>query len=130
MKRKVFIGLVFVAMLALVCAPAALAQTTDEPAAHDKPAPHSGFFDWGVLATYAGATAATIAVTQVFKGVGFIDRIPTRLFAYIVALIILIAATAFTDGITPESAALCIVNALMVSLASNGAYDAVITKNN
>lgn len=124
MKRKVFIGLVFVAMLALTCAPAALAQTTDEPAAH------VGFFDWGVLATYAGATAATIAVTQVFKGVGFIDRIPTRLFAYIVALIILIAATAFTDGITPESAALCIVNALMVSLASNGAYDAVITKNN
>ena len=32
MKRKVFIGLVFVAILALVCAPAALAQTTDEPA--------------------------------------------------------------------------------------------------
>ena len=123
MKRKVFIGLVFVAILALTCASAALAQTTDEPAAH------VGFFDWGVLATYAGATAATIAVTQVFKG-GFIDRIPTRLFAYIVALIILIAATAFTDGITPESAALCIVNALMVSLASNGAYDAVITKNN
>lgn len=34
MKRKVFIGLVFVAILALTCASAALAQTTDEPAAH------------------------------------------------------------------------------------------------
>lgn len=61
MKRKVFIGLVFVAILALTCASAALAQTTDEPAAH------VGFFDWGVLATYAGATAATIAVTQVLR---------------------------------------------------------------
>lgn len=124
MKRNVFIGLVFVAILALICAPSVLAQTADEPNAH------VGFFDWSVLATYAGATAATIAVTQVFKGVGFIDRMPTRLFAYIVAFVILIAATAFTDGITPESAALCIVNALMVSLASNGAYDAVVTKNN
>lgn len=124
MKRKVLIRLVFVAILALACAPAVLAQAADEPAAN------VGFFDWGVLATYAGATAATIAVTQVFKGVSFINRIPTRLFAYIVALIILVAATAFTDGVALESAALCVVNALMVSLASNGAYDAVITKNN
>lgn len=124
MKRKVLIRFVFVAILALTCAPAVLAQTADEPTAH------VGFFDWSILATYAGATAATIAVTQVFKGVGFINRIPTRLFAYIVALIILVAATAFTDGVALESAALCVVNALMVSLASNGAYDAVITKNN
>ena len=78
-----------------------------------------------MLATYAGATAATLAVTQVFKGVGFIDKIPTRIFSYVVALVLLIAATAFTAGLTVESAALCIINAVVVSLASNGAFDAV-----
>ena len=47
------------------------------------------FFTWAILATYAGATLATTLVTQLLKGIGFIDRIPTRIFSYIVALIIL-----------------------------------------
>ena len=94
-----------------------------EPAAGEQPA--EGFFSWAMLATYAGATAATLAVTQVFKGVGFIDKIPTRIFSYVVALVLLLAATAFTAGLTVESAALCIINAVVVSLASNGAFDAV-----
>ena len=40
------------------------------------------FFTWAVLLTYAGATLATSLVTQLIKGVGFIDKIPTRLTSY------------------------------------------------
>lgn len=87
------------------------------------------FFTWAILATYAGATLATTLVTQLLKGVGFLDRIPTRIFSYTVALIILLAATFFTGALTWDAAALCVVNAVVVSLAANGAFDAVSMKN-
>ena len=83
------------------------------------------FFTWTTLMTYAGATLATTLVTQLLKGIGFIDQIPTRIFSYVVALIILLAATFFTDAMTWNAAALCVVNAVVVSLAANGAFDAV-----
>jgi len=83
------------------------------------------FFTWAVLLTYAGATLATSLITQLIKGLGFIDRMPTRIFSYIVSLVVLLAATFFTGGLTLEAGALCVINAVVVSLAANGAYDAV-----
>lgn len=47
-----------------------------------------------------------------------------------VALIILLAATFFTGAMTWNAAALCVVNAVVVSLTANGAFDAVSTKSN
>ncbi|OQB24671.1 MAG: hypothetical protein BWY11_00893 [Firmicutes bacterium ADurb.Bin182] len=87
-----------------------------------------GLFTWAILATYAGATLATALITEIFKGVGFIDRIPTRIFSYFVALLVLIAANFFTDQLTWATALLSLVNAVVVSLASNGAYDFVNMK--
>lgn len=87
------------------------------------------FFTWETLVTYAGATAATALITQIFKGVGFIEKIPTRLFSYAIALIVLLGATFFTSGLTWQSAALCVINAVVVSLASNGAFDALAKKD-
>ena len=86
------------------------------------------FFTWTMLATYAGATLATTLITQLIKGIGFIDRIPTRLVAYAIALIVLVVATVFTGEVTVSSIALCVVNAVVVSLAANGGYDAVSGK--
>lgn len=119
--KKTIVLLITLALL-LLCATAWAKPAVGQP--------DEGFFSWAMLATYAGATAATLAVTQVFKGVGFIDKIPTRIFSYVVALVLLLTATAFTSGLTVESAALCIINAVVVSLASNGAFDAVSTKTN
>ena len=86
------------------------------------------FFTWTTLATYAGATLATSLITQLIKGLGFIDKIPTRITSYAIALVVLIAATFFTGGLTLEAGALCVINAVVVSLAANGAYDAVARK--
>lgn len=83
------------------------------------------FFTWGTLATSAGATAVTALITQVFKGIRVIEKIPTRLFSYIVALGVLLAGTFFSDALTLESGALCLINAVVVSLAANGAYDGI-----
>lgn len=86
------------------------------------------FFTWTMLATYAGATLATTLITQLIKGIGFIDRIPTRLTAYAVALVVLVVATIFAGEVTVSSIALCVVNAVVVALAANGGYDAVTKK--
>ena len=83
------------------------------------------FFTWTTLATYAGATAAVGLITQLFKGLAFIDKIPTRITSYAIALVVLRAATFFTGGLTLEAGALCVINAVVVSLAANGAYDAL-----
>jgi hypothetical protein len=84
------------------------------------------FFTWGMLATYAGATLATGVITQFIKGL--FQNINTKLIAYIVSVVVLILATAFTGGLSAESVILCIINAAVVSLAANGAYDAITKK--
>lgn len=86
------------------------------------------FFTWANLATYAGATLATSLITQVVKGIGFIANIPTRITSYVIAVVILLAATFFTGAFTLETAVLCLINGVVVSLASNGAFDAVSGK--
>lgn len=81
------------------------------------------FFTWAALGTYAGATALTAMFTQLFKGVKFIEQIPTRFFAYIVAFLILLAANAVAGTLTLETAGLAVVNAVVVALAASGGYD-------
>ena len=81
------------------------------------------FFDWGMLATYAGALTATALVTQFIKG--WFPNVATQVVSYVVALVVLLAASFFTGAFTAESAALCVINAAVVSLASNGTYEAI-----
>lgn len=83
------------------------------------------FFSWSMLATYSGATLATMLITQLLKGVSLIEKLPTRVFSYLVAFVLLLLSTAFTTGLTLDSGALCLINAVVVSLAANGAFDAV-----
>ncbi len=77
-------------------------------------------------AGYAGAVLATVIVTQIFKGVAFIEKIPTRIFSYFVALAVLLAATFFGGNWSLANAALCLLNAVVVSLAANGGYDGAV----
>lgn len=87
------------------------------------------FFTWELLATYAGATLATGLITQMLKGFDFIAKLHTQLVSYVVALVLLLAATFFLGMLTVESAALCLINAVIVALASNGGYDAIASMN-
>lgn len=86
------------------------------------------FFTGKELATYGGALAATLILTQLFKGVGFIEKVPTRIFSFIIALAVLILANAlFIGNLTGGTVFLCFFNAAIISLASNGAYDGVVS---
>ena len=84
------------------------------------------FFTWEFLGTFAGATLATAILTQFFKGV--FDRLPTQILSYILALVVMFCATAATLGFASDWTvwAMIPLNAVLVSLASNGAYDAVV----
>lgn len=81
------------------------------------------FFTWNLLGTYSGAILAVTIVTQFVKGIAFIDRIPTRFVCWIVAVIVLILAQLFTASLSWSSAVMTLLNAVVVSLASNGTYD-------
>ena len=81
-------------------------------------------FSWSQLATIAGATTATLLIVQLLKlPLDRIWKIPTRLVAYVIALIIMIVATAFTEGLTASNAGLAVINAVIVALAAMGAYE-------
>lgn len=82
------------------------------------------FFSWQTLATFAGSSAATAIITQFLKNT--FSRLPTQWLSYIIAVVILYAATYFTGALTVASAAIIPLNAVLVALASNGAYSAVI----
>lgn len=84
------------------------------------------FFTWEVLATIAGATAATALLVELVKPL--IDKlihIPTQILSYLIALVILLASYFFTNQLTLSSGVLLCINAVIVSLASNGGFDFV-----
>ena len=84
------------------------------------------FFTWTDLMTYGGAVMAVLIITEFTKDLPGIRRIPTRLWAYLVALVLLTAATVFTaDSLRAEDILLCLVNGVIVAMAAVGSYHAV-----
>ena len=67
----------------------------------------------------------TLLVTQLIKGIGVIDKIPTRIVAYIIALVVLLAANYFNGSLTASTGCLCAVNAAVVAFAAYGAHDTI-----
>ena len=81
------------------------------------------FFTWAMLGTYAGAVLATTLITQLIKE--WLKSIPTRIVSYVIALVVLLAAAAFNNALTLPDGVMCLFNAVIVSLAANGGFDAV-----
>jgi len=112
--KKVFVLLLFMTFLVLLPI-VALAEGGNLPVDP---------FSWAQLATVAGATTATLLIVQLLKlPLDKIWHIPTRIVAYVIALIIMLLATAFTTGLTWSDVALTAVNAVIVALAAYGAYE-------
>lgn len=87
------------------------------------------FFDWTILGTFAGATAAVAILTELTKNISFLKKIPTQLWSYVLSLFVMICAAVFQDGVYPGGITskifLVIINAAMVALAANGGYEAL-----
>lgn len=81
------------------------------------------FLTWETLATFAGASAATGLITQALKNT--CAKLPTQWLSYIIAVVIMIGATAATSwGAGWETWALIPINAIIVSMSANGAFTA------
>ena len=84
------------------------------------------FFSLGDLVTYGGAVMAVLIITEFTKDLPGIRRIPTRIWAYLVALVLLVPAAVFTaDTIRAEDILLCLVNAVLVAMAAVGSFHSV-----
>ncbi|MGX8705596.1 MAG: hypothetical protein ACSW8J_03360 [bacterium] len=81
------------------------------------------------MAAIGGATAVTLLIVQFLKvPLDKVWKIPTRLFVYIIAFIILTVATAFTATLSPNTFLLCVLNAFIVALTAYGAYEVSFAK--
>ena len=84
------------------------------------------FFTWGDLITYGGAVMAVLIITEFTKDLPGIRKIPTRIWAYLVALVLLVPAAVFTaDTIRAEDVLLCLVNGVLVAMAGVGSFHSV-----
>ena len=83
------------------------------------------FVTWELLGTYAGAMAMVGVVTQLTKNIGFISKIPTQLWSYILALVVMYTANFFLGQLTASNAVLILFNAVIVSLGANGGYEGI-----
>lgn len=108
-------------LFAMMLMAAAYAETVDMA---DAVLP-AEFYVWDELGTYAGAAALVALITQLTKELRYINKIPTQVWSYILAVVILIASQIFTGTLTGSSATLALANGVLVSLAANGGYSLI-----
>jgi len=116
--KKILYCLLLIATLVLMCSVAmAEGELPTEP------------LTWEQLMTIAGATLATLLVVQLLKlPIDKIWKIPTRIVAYVIALVVMLLATHFTIGLTWSNGLLAAFNAVIVALGAMGAYEITFAK--
>ena len=82
----------------------------------------TNFFTWDVLGTFGGAILGVAILTQLTKEIKYIKAIPTQLWSYIIAVLLLVLSRVFTGEFSASSVGLAFINGALVSLASNGTY--------
>lgn len=117
MKKVLWIVLAVMTMILLPVAAIAEGELPVDP------------FSWEQLATIAGATLATLLIVQLLKlPLDKVWKIPTRIVAYFIALVVMLLATYFTQGLTWSNALLSVFNAVIVALSAMGAYEITFRK--
>ena len=115
--KKIFWCLMLIAILLLPVVALAEGEIPTEP------------FTWEYLYTIGGATAAVLLIVQCFKvPLDKIWKIPTKIFVYVISLIVLLLATHFTIGLTVSNGFLAAFNALIVTAAAWGLYEVTFKK--
>ena len=83
----------------------------------------SSFLTWDSLTTFTGCVAIVGVTVQFTKTlVDKYVKMPTQLYTYLVALLILVVTDCVIGPRTFENFALDVLDAILVSLSANGAY--------
>jgi hypothetical protein len=125
--KKVFIWLLLLLFLLPVVAMAEpLAEVAAEVVASEIP---TNPVTWEQLATIGGAALATMLIVQLLKlPLDKVWKIPTRIIVFLIAFVVLILATYFTDGLSWNTALLTVINAVIVALTAMGGYEMTFAK--
>lgn len=83
------------------------------------------FFDFGMLASYAGCLAATTICTQFLKKL-WPKTWPTQYLSYIIAVALLIIVSLALETFTWKSVVLALLNGIVIALAANGTFTNII----
>lgn len=81
------------------------------------------FLTWEVLLTFSGLVGAVYMVVEFTKEIQLIKQIPTRYWSYFIALFLLITTNLVTGTFNYKDIILYLLNAIVVSLSSNGLND-------
>lgn len=85
------------------------------------------FITWELLVTNGGALVMVGMLTQFTKEWVIVKKLPTQVWSYILALLVLFPALAFLDQLTLNTAVQTLFNGVIVSIAANGGYS-VLTR--
>lgn len=86
-------------------------------------------FTWEQLATIAGAALATMLIVQLLKlPLDKVWKIPTRIIVFLIAAVVMLLATYFTQGLTWNTAMLTLMNAIVAALTAMGGYELTFAK--
>ena len=125
--KKIFVWLLLLLFLLPVAAMAEeLAEVAVEVVASEIP---TNPVSWDQLATIGGAAMATMLIVQLLKlPLDKVWKIPTRIIVFVIAFVVLILATYFTEGLSWNTALLTIINAVIVALTAIGGYELTFAK--
>lgn len=115
--------IVCIAILPVMCVASAEAVAEGAEALPSEP------LTWEYLATVGGAAVFVLLFVQLTKAlIDKLWKIPTTLYAYVIAVVTMIVATAFTSGLTPSAVLLTLFNGWIVSATASKTYDAMAVK--
>ena len=126
MKKLFCVFLLLLFLLPVAAFAEALVEVATEVIASEIP---TNPVSWDQLATIGGAAMATMLIVQLLKlPLDKVWKIPTRIVVFVIAFIILILATYFTQGLAWDTAILTIINAVIVALTAMGGYELTFKK--
>lgn len=124
--RKLFLTMVCLIFFPAIACAEALAEVAVEVVASEIPTQP---VSWTQLATIGGAAMATMLIVQLLKlPLDKVWKIPTRIIVFVIAFVVLILATYFTQGLDWNTALLTVINAVIVALTAMGGYELTFKK--
>ena len=81
------------------------------------------FLTWEVLLTFSGLVGAVYMAVEFTKEIKFIKKIPTKYWSWIIALLLLVVTNLVIGKFTYKDIVLYMLNAIVISLSSNGLND-------
>ena len=81
------------------------------------------FLTWEVLLTFSGLVGAVYMVVEFTKEIKLINKIPTKYWSFFIAAFLIMMTNFVTGAFNSKDIVLYLLNAIVVSLSSNGLND-------